>query len=64
MPGEGRYYLFYNGSSVRHDRFDDAEPGLFPVHNIGVAFLRKDGFVSASSGLRHALCALTRPTSY
>jgi len=46
LPEEDRYFIFYTGSAVFHDVVDDADPKRFPLYNMGLAFLRKDGFLS------------------
>jgi len=49
LPGEDKYFIFYDGSSSLHDVVDEADPKRFPIYNMGVAFLRKDGFVSVEN---------------
>ena len=46
VPGQDNYFIFYNGSAIYHDLVDGADYSRGPIYNIGVAFLRKDGFIS------------------
>ena len=45
-PGSDKIHIYYTGSRLRHDRTDGAKPEELPVYNMGVAFLRRDGYVS------------------
>ena len=50
-PGSDRIYLYYQGSPVRHDMTDAGwlqwhARSQRPSNNMGVAFLRKEGYVS------------------
>jgi hypothetical protein len=50
-PGSDQLYIYYQGSKLRHDLSDQGFQKWFaetrhPVYNLGVAFLRKDGYVS------------------
>lgn len=44
-PHSEELYIYYEGSRVRHNG-DHTTSELFPLYNMGVAFLRKDGYVS------------------
>jgi hypothetical protein len=45
-PGSEKLYIYYTGSRVRHDKGEKATPDELPLYNMGLAFLRKDGYVS------------------
>ena len=50
-PGSDKLYIYYEGYKVRHDFSDQGGQEWFAEHgqpfcNLGVAFLRKDGYVS------------------
>jgi len=64
-PGSDRIYLYYTGSRLRHDRVDDAKPEELPVYNLGVAFLRRDGYVSLKrDGSADVGVVTTRPIRF
>jgi hypothetical protein len=64
-PGSDEWRLYYNGSSVLHDLGDETPENLFPFYNLGVAFLRKDGFVSLErDGNADEVVVVTRPIRF
>lgn len=62
-PGSDRLWIFYTGSRLRHDIDDPKAAG--PVYNVGVAFLRRDGYVSLEAdGSAAAGLVETRPIRF
>ena len=69
IPVGDKLYIYYGGAASHHDWWafsggeldtPETEPGYKVKHGLGLATIRKDGFVSLDAGLREgAVC--TKP---
>ena len=69
-PGSNKLYIYYQGYKIRHDLSDQGYQEWFaktqqPAVNLGVAFLRKDGYVSLEPDDAHSVGILeTKPIRF